>query len=339
MKIDNKNKLIIIAEAGVNHNGSLKIAKKIINLAVLGGADYVKFQSFNADYLVTDYAPTAKYQTNNLKKKITQYKLLKQLELSKSQHKIIINYCKKKNIKFLSSVFDLFSLKLLKSLNVKEIKIPSGEINNYPLLLEISKYAKKVFLSTGMSNFKEIRNAIKILTKYSIKKSNIYLLHCVTSYPAPPHESNLLAIKKIEETFGVKTGFSDHSIGADVSYCAVCLGAKVIEKHITLNKNFSGPDHKASMESREFKNFVNSLRNIKKILGDGKKKIRSSEIENKKLVRKSIVALTNISKGDFFSPINITCKRPEGGISPWKWNSVIGRKSRFFFKKNDFIKI
>jgi N,N'-diacetyllegionaminate synthase len=339
MKIDNKNKLIIIAEAGVNHNGSLKIAKKIINLAVLGGADYVKFQSFKADNLVTDYAPTAKYQTNNLKKTITQHNLLKKLELSMSQHKIIINYCKKKKIKFLSSVFDLESLKLLKALSIKVIKIPSGEINNYPLLLEVAKYAQKVFLSTGMSNLKEISNALKILTKYDIKKSNIYLLHCVTSYPAPLHESNLLAIKKIEERFGFKTGFSDHSTGVEVSYCAVCLGAKVIEKHITINKNLSGPDHKASMELREFKDFVNSLKNIEKILGDGKKRIMRSEIENKKLVRKSIVALADINKGDFFSSKNITCKRPEGGISPWKWNEVIGKKSRYPFKKNDFIKL
>jgi N,N'-diacetyllegionaminate synthase len=341
MKTTNKNKqrLIIIAEAGVNHNGNLGLAKKLVDCAALAGADFVKFQSFKADNLVTNYASATKYQIINLRKKVTQYNLLKKLELNLSQHKIILDYCKKKNIKFLSSVFDLESLEILKFLKVKNIKVPSGEINNYHLLDQIAKCAKKIFLSTGMSNLSEIKNALRILTKYNLKKRNIYLLHCVTSYPAPLNESNLLAMKLIEKKFGLKTGFSDHSIGKEVSYCAVCLGASIIEKHITTNNNLPGPDHKASMEFKEFKDFVSSLRDIPIILGNEKKIITKSESENKKFVRKSIVAHTKINKGDYFNLANITCKRPEGGIPPSQWDKVVGKKSKYFFNKDDFIRI
>jgi len=334
-----KDKLLVIAEIGVNHNGSLALAKKLVLIAKYAKADYVKFQTFEAKNLVTFRAKSAPYQVKNLKKNYKQIDFLKKLELNKEKHIKLLKFCKKINMKFLSSPFDIESAKLLKSIGLKEIKIPSGEINNYPLLEETAKFAKKIFLSTGMSNLREVGHALNIFYKNKISKKNIFLLHCVSSYPAPLNELNLLSMKTMENKFKVKVGFSDHTLGSEASMCAVTIGAKVIEKHITTNSKLHGPDHKASMNPDDFKFFVKKLRNIKDILGNGVKKITKSETFTKKLVRKSIVAKIEIKKGEIFDISNITCKRPEGGISPIFWKSIIGKKSKYFFKPDDFIKI
>lgn len=334
-----KNNLLLIAEAGVNHNGNLKNALRLVDIAKKAGADYIKFQYFKAADLATKNAKAAEYQIKNLRKKISQFEILKKLELSKNDYKILISYAKKKKIKFLLSIFDHKSIEILKTFKLNEVKIPSGEVNNYPLLNYVGKNFKKVFLSTGMSTFLEIEKAIKILLYNGIKKKNLFLLHCITSYPAPLEDVNILNMLTIKKKFKLKVGFSDHTIGSISSICAVTLGAKVIEKHITINKNMSGPDHRASMNSFEFINFVKKLRAVKKILGSYNKKISFTEKKNKKLVRKSIVALAEIKKGEYFSEKNIACKRPEGGLSPMFWNKIIGLKSKKNYKIDEFITV
>jgi N,N'-diacetyllegionaminate synthase len=330
-------KTLIIAEAGVNHNGNINYAKKLVFFAKKAGADYIKFQTFKADNLVIKNAALVNYQKeNNLK---TQHQLLKKLELSESQHKEIINYCKKINIRFLSTPFDIESCRLLKKLGLKTIKISSGEINNYPLLIEISKFAQKIILSTGMSNIKEIKSAIKILKKNSLKNKDIVVLHCTTSYPVSPEDANILAINFLKKKLKNRIGYSDHTLGNEAAIAAVTLGALFIEKHITLNKNFPGPDHKASLDPTQFHDFVLSIRKAEKILGKEKKFLTLSEKKIKKLVRKSIVATNDIKKGEMFTIENIGCKRPEGGLTPKFWDKVISRKSKFFFKRDSFIKI
>jgi len=332
-----KNNLVIIAEAGVNHNGSLKNAKRLIDISKKAGADYVKFQYFRATDLATKKAKAAEYQIKNINKKISQFQILKNLELSKNDFKILINYARKRKIKFLLSIFDYKSAEVLKSLKLNEVKIPSGEINNYPLLDVVGKNFKKIFLSTGMSNISEVKKAIKILLRKGVKKKNLFLFHCITAYPVPLKDVNILHMLTLKKKFKLKVGFSDHTIGAVSSICAVALGAEVVEKHITINKNMSGPDHKASMNFLEFINFIKELRAVKKILGSYNKKISLTEKKNKKLVRKSIVAFTEIKKGEYFSNKNITCKRPEGGLSPMSWNKIIGLKSKRNYKIDECI--
>jgi len=330
-------KTLIIAEAGVNHNGNMNYAKKLVLAAKKAGADYVKFQTFKADNVTKKNTLLVNYQKNsNLK---SQYELLKKLELSENQHKIIINFCKKNKIKFLSTPSDIDSCKLLKKLGLKIIKISSGEINNYPLLVEISKFAKKVILSTGMSNMFEIKNAIRILKKKNLKDNDITILHCTTSYPTHYEDVNILAINFLKKKIKNPIGYSDHTSGKEAALAAVTLGATIIEKHITLNKNLSGPDHKASMEPKEFIDFVKSIRNTQIILGSNNKFATNIEKINRLLIRKSIVAKKDIKKGEKFTIENITTKRPEGGLSPTYWEKVIGRKAIKNFNSDDFISL
>tara|TARA_B100000029_G_scaffold325856_1_gene318345 strand:+ start:514 stop:1527 length:1014 start_codon:yes stop_codon:yes gene_type:complete len=330
-------KVKIIAEIGVNHNGSIHVAKQLINVAKKSGADYVKFQSFKAENMVRLKAKAAKYQSKNLGKKITQFNLLKKLELSDSDHKKIIKHCNKKKINFISSPFDMDSLNLLFSLKIFHIKIASGEINNYIFLKNVARKAKKIFVSSGMSTLNEVYQAIKILVNNGAKKENITILHCHTDYPTRFSDVNLLAMKTIKKKLNISVGYSDHTIGKETAIAAVSLGAKVIEKHITLKKSMHGPDHKASMEPKKFIDYVKSIRNTEMLLGSHLKKPSKSELKNKKFVRKSIVAKKNIKKGEKFSETNLICKRPEGGISPIYWNYVVGKKSKKNFKIDDFI--
>ena len=334
-----KNKTIIIAEVGVNHNGNIKIAKKLVDVAKISGADYVKFQTFKTENLVCKNAKTVKYQTQYVKRKQTQFNLLKKLEFSQTNHKKIIQYCKRKNISYISSPFDLESLNLLYRLKVFHIKIASGEINNYILLKNVAKRASKIFISSGMSTLSEVSEAIKILVKNGAKKKYITVLHCHTDYPTKLNDVNLYAMKNMKKKFNIDVGYSDHTLGNETAIAAVALGAKVIEKHVTLNKNMRGPDHRASMEPKDFYNYVKLIRNTEVLLGSYLKKPTESELRNKILVRKSIVAKKDIKKGEIFSEFNTTCKRPEGGISPIYWNRVIGKKSKREFKVDDFISL
>ena len=334
-----KNKTIIIAEIGVNHNGNINVAKKLINIVKKSGADYVKFQTFKAENLVRTNTKTAQYQSKNLGKKITQFNLLKKLELSDNDHNKIIKHCNKKKIRFMSSPFDLESLNLLFRLKIFNIKVASGEINNYIFLKNLAKKAKKIFISSGMSTLNEVSQAIKILIKNGAKRKNITILHCHTDYPTQLSDVNLFAMKTMKKKFNINVGYSDHTIGDETAIAAVALGAKVIEKHITLNKNMRGPDHKASMEPKIFFNYVKLIKNTETLLGSYLKKPSRSELKNKKLVRKSIVAKRNIKRGEIFSEVNLICKRPEGGISPINWNNVMGKKSKRNFRTDDFISL
>jgi len=333
-------KTIIIAEAGVNHNGKISTALKMITVAKKAGADFIKFQSFKTENLVTKKASLAKYQkSNTLGKNISQFKMLKKLEIDFKFHKKLISKCKKQKIKFLSTPFDLESIDILKNFNLNYYKIPSGEINNLIYLQKIGKLKKTIFLSTGMSTLKEITKAVSILTKSGTSKNKIFVLHCNTSYPTPYNDVNLKAILTIRNKVKIKTGLSDHSLGVEVPIAAVALGASVIEKHFTLNKKLVGPDHKASLEPIELKDMISKIRNIEKSLGDGLKRITKSEKVNLQITRKSIVAKTNIKKGEIFSNKNITLKRPGNGISPMRWFDIIGKKANKNFKEDDLIKI
>lgn len=327
----------IILEAGINHNGSLKRAKKMIDIASKAKADYVKFQTFAAAELVTKNAPKANYQKNNTKKKETQYKMLKKVELSEKDHIQLIQYCKKKKISFLSSPFSIKSFNLLRKLGLKIIKIPSGEINNYPYLKYIGKFNKKIILSSGMSNLIEIKDAVKILTRAGTLKSNITVLHCNTEYPSPLQDINLNAMLTIKKKLGLKVGYSDHSLSRMVPIVATTLGAQIIEKHFTMNKNLPGPDHKASLNPSEVFQMVEDIKEVEKILGSYIKKPTSSEKKNIKIARKSIIAKTSIKKGEKFSEENITTKRPGYGISPMRWNKILHKISNKNYKKNDLL--
>jgi len=334
-----KNKTIIIAEIGVNHNGNINLAKKLIDVAKKSGADFVKFQAFKTENLVCKNTKATQYQRHNLGKKTSQFNLLKKLELSENDYKKIIQYCKKKKLAFLSSPFDLESLNLLFRLKIFNIKIASGEITHFILLKNLAKKAKKIFISTGMSTLSEVSRAIKILIKNGAKRKNITILHCHTDYPTQLSDVNLFAMKNMEKKFGLDGGYSDHTVGNETAIAAVALGAKVIEKHITLNKNMSGPDHAASMEPKSFYNYVKLIRNTEILLGSYLKKPSKSELKIKKLARKSIVAKINIKKGEIFSQFNTICKRPEGGISSIYWGKVIGKKSKRDFRVDDFISL
>jgi N,N'-diacetyllegionaminate synthase len=337
MKVNNLEKVFIIAEAGVNHNGSLKKALKLINLASSAGADAIKFQTFKAENLVTHRAPKAEYQKYKSLKKETQFQMLKKLEFSYEMHRACIRECKKKKIIFISSAFDIESLNYLKKIKLKYYKVPSGEITNVPYLKILGKFRKKIILSTGMSTNNEIEKALKILIKSGTNKKNIILLQCTSAYPAPYEELNLNVIKSLRDKFRLNVGFSDHSLGVQASIGAVALGAKVIEKHLTLSKKLKGPDHKASLSPREFKFMVKSIRIIEKSLGSKIKDITKSEKSNIHVVRKSIVAKKNIKKKERFTSKNITTKRPEYGLSAIHWDKVIGKKATKNFNYNDFV--
>ena len=320
------SKVFIIAEAGVNHNGSIEIAKKLIDEAARCGVDAVKFQSFKAKNLVTKSAKQAEYQKNNMGKEISQYDMLKALELSYDNHVELINYSKEKGILFLSSPFDLESIDMLDKLGMEIFKVPSGEIENVPYLRRIGSTGKKVILSTGMSNLSDIEFALEILR--SSGANNISVLHCNTDYPTKMEEVNLRAMNTIEKAFSVEIGYSDHTKGIEIPVAAVALGAKIIEKHFTLDRNMEGPDHKASLEPNELKSMVDAIRNVEIALGNGIKCLTESEKKNKKIARKSIICSCDIKKGDTFTEANLTIKRPGTGLSPKMWDKVLGKKAQ-----------
>lgn len=331
------NKVFIIAEAGVNHNGSIDLAKKLVDVASEAGADAIKFQTFKAKNLATKNAIKAKYQDINTDNKDSQYDMLKKLELSEEMHDELIEYCKSKNLTFLSSPFDHDSIDLLDSLGLKIFKIPSGEITNLPYLQHLGKLNKKIILSTGMSNIEEIEKALYILTQSGTKKDNITVLHANTEYPTPMEDVNLRAMLTIGNKFDISFGYSDHTIGIEISIAAVAIGARCIEKHITLDRGMEGPDHKSSIEPDELSHMVSAIRNIEKALGSDIKKPSKSELLNIKIVRKSIVAKIPIKKGDLLSEKNLTVKRPGNGISPMKWDEIIGTKAIKDYKEEDLI--
>ena len=330
--------VLIIAEAGVNHNGDISIAKKLVDAAKDCGADIVKFQSFKAEDLVTSTAKKALYQVENTGNNNSQFSMLKDLELTYPQQIELKEYCNQKNIEFLSTGFDLESLNFLNSLGLKRFKIPSGEITNIPYLRKVGSMKKPLILSTGMSNLGEIENAIYTLEKEGTNRNNITVLHCTTEYPVPYSEVNLNAIATIREAFKVSVGYSDHTLGIAVSIGATSLGASIIEKHLTLDRNLQGPDHKASLEPHEFKNMVKSIRCIEESLGNGIKEISISEVPNRDIVRKSIVAAKAIRVGDYLSEENLTTKRPGTGISPLMWDHLIGLKSKYSFEPDELIR-
>ena len=331
-------KTLIIAEAGVNHNGSLSLAKKLIVAAKKCGADIIKFQKFKADNLATKFAKLADYQKENFKKNI-QYKMLKRLELKDQDYKELYKFSKKNKIYFLCSCFDEESLRFLRFTKNRIIKIPSGEITNLPLLKYAGSLKKKIILSSGMSTINEISFALKTLIKSGTRKKNITLLHCNTDYPTKLHDVNLRAFEELKNKFGLRLGYSDHTISQEVPMIAVALGAKVIEKHFTINKKLRGPDHKASFNPDEFKTLVKNIRNIEIILGKNKKFVTNSEKKNKLLVRKSLVARIKITRGEKFSKNNLAIKRPGYGISPVKYYEILGKRSKYNFKPDELIKL
>jgi N,N'-diacetyllegionaminate synthase len=330
--------ILIIAEAGVNHNGDIEIAKSLIDAAVESKVDIVKFQTFSADRQVTKNAGKAKYQIETTDKNETQHSMLKKLELSVEMHIELINYCKKRNIEFISTAFDIQSVNLLQKLGQRLFKIPSGEITNFPYLEHIGKIGKPIILSTGMSTLNEIKIALEILQKSGTSKELITVLHCTTSYPVPMSDVNLLAMKSIKDEFQVEVGYSDHTLGIEIPIAAVVLGAKVIEKHFTLDRNLPGPDHKASLEPNELQEMIRTIRNVEQAMGDGIKKMTPSEAENRDIVRKSLVAIKEIKKGEIFTRENLSTKRPGNGMSPMNWNLIIGKSSKHNYEIDELIK-
>ena len=329
--------VLIIAEGGVNHNGSLSMAKELVKAAKMCGADIIKFQFFEGNNLVTPSTEKANYQIN--KSEETQLEMLRKLQLNFEDHRHLKKFCEEKKIEFLSSGFDLKSLSYLKKLNLKRYKIPSGEITNLPYLRFVGQQKKPIILSTGMSNMDEIEMALNELITAGAKKEDITILHCTTEYPAPLHDVNLRAMNSIKNKFNIQVGYSDHTLGIEVSLAAVALGAEVIEKHLTLDNTQDGPDHKASLEPDQFKNLVNGIRNVSISLGNGEKKIRDSELKNISKVRKSIIAKKNIKKNELFSEKNLCSKRPGTGLSPMLWDEIIGKKATRNYKIDDFIKL
>lgn len=315
-------KVLIIAEAGVNHNGSLELAKRLVDVAKESGADIVKFQTANLRALVSKSAPMAEYQKQNTGKEEAQFTMLEKLLLTYREFRELADYCKAKEIQFLSTPFDIDSVRFLEDL-VELWKIPSGEITNLPYLIEIAKTGKKVILSTGMSTIAEVRDAVEILRKFGTKE--LILLHCTTQYPAPYEEVNLKAMLTLKNTFDVPVGYSDHTRGTEVAVAAAAMGAAVIEKHFTLSRAMEGPDHKASLEPDELKELVREIRNIEKAMGDGRKEPSVSEMANMEVARKSIVTSKPIRAGESFTEDNLTTKRPGSGISPMKWFEVVGQ--------------
>ena len=333
------NKIIIIAEACHNHNGKLKMAYKLVDVAKKCGADFVKFQTTIPKLHISKFAEEANYQIKNWEKKGSQLKMLQKLTLTYNDFRKINKYCKKKKIKFLSTPFDLKSIDFLKSLNMKYFKIPSGEITNLPYLIKVAKLKKKVILSTGMANLIEIKKALKILTSHGTKKKNITVLQCNTEYPTPLRDANIKAMLTIKKKFKIDVGYSDHTEGIESCLAAAALGAKVLEKHITLNKNLPGPDHKASINPKELEKMIEGVRKITIALGHGIKKISPSERKNIKIARNSIVAAKTIKKGEKFTTKNLAVKRPGNGISPMRLFKVIGKSAKRKFLEDELIKL
>lgn len=330
-------KVLTIAEAGINHNGSLEIAKELVDVAKDAGADIIKFQTFNPKSVVTKFAKRAEYQNKNIGNNDTQLEMITKLYLSNKEFVDLYNYCKLKCITFLSTPFDIESIEFLNSFSMPFWKIPSGEITNYPYLVKVAKTSKDIVMSTGMSEMYEIESAIKVLKDNGCGK--ISLLHCNTEYPTPYEDVNLKAMLTLKEKFSVDVGYSDHTRGIEVPIAAVALGATIIEKHFTLDRNMEGPDHKASLEPDELKQMVKSIRNIEFAMGEKDKKVTNSERKNIEIARKSIVAKCDIEKGDVLTEDNITTKRPGNGISPMRWDEVIGTKAIKDFMADELIEL
>ncbi len=332
------SQVVIIAEAGVNHNGSLELAKQLIDVAAEAGVDYVKFQTFKAENIVSQHAQKADYQKKNIDDSDDfQFNMLKKLELTPEQHIELIEYCNKKGVKFFSTAFDMDSIEFLASLHLGLWKIPSGEITNYPYLKRIASYKEPVILSTGMSTLTEIQEAIGILTHFGVHKEQITILHCNTEYPTPMADVNLRAMQSLNHELGVSVGYSDHTQGIEVPIAAVALGATIIEKHFTLDRSMEGPDHKASLEPHELKAMVIAIRNIEQALGSCDKIVSASEQKNKSIARKSIIAAKSIVKGEVLTEENLSVKRPGTGLSPMLWEQVIGTKAVKNYQPEDLI--
>jgi len=331
-------KTFIIAEAGVNHNGSIELAKKLVDVAVEAGADAVKFQTFKATNIVSKNAQKAEYQKKNMNDgDNSQFNMLKKLELDVKTHRELILYCQQENIMFLSTPFDHESIDMLDKLGLEIFKIPSGEITNLPYLRSIGKLGKKIILSTGMADIGEIEDALDVLMKEGTKKENIIVLHANTMYPTPMEDVNLKAMVTIGNTFDIDFGYSDHTLGIEVDIAAVAMGAKCIEKHFTLDRTMEGPDHKASLEPNELKAMVKAIRNIELALGNSIKKPTKSEIPNKNIARKSIVAKTTIKKGEILSEANLAIKRPGNGINPMRWDEIVNTIAQKDYNEDELI--
>lgn len=333
------NSTFIIAEAGVNHNGSLELAKKLIDAAVDAGADAVKFQTFKADKLVSRGAQKAEYQKQTTSKGESQYDMIKKLELNELAHRELFRCCNEKQVMFLSTPFDLDSIELLNGLGMQVFKIPSGEITNLPYLRHVGCLGKEVIISTGMSDLREVEDALNMLVQAGTDKEKITVLHATTEYPCPIGEVNLRAMQTIQATFGVNVGYSDHTQGIEIPIAAVAMGACVIEKHFTLDRAMEGPDHKASLEPDELHAMVTAIRNIEIALGDGIKRPALSETKNKAVARKSLVANQMIKQGEVFTAQNVVCKRPGTGVSPMRWDEVIGSKAPRDFAQDELIEL
>ena len=328
---------LIIAEAGVNHNGDMSLAMQLIDAAAEAGADVVKFQTFSAIRQVTAHASKADYQIKMTDSSESQQEMLSRLELTEAMHHQLIAYCKKRSIEFLSTGFDIESVDLLMRLGQQYFKIPSGEITNLPYLRHIGSIGRRVILSTGMATIGEVEDALNVLVDAGTIRSLITVLHCNTEYPTPVEDVNLTAMNTIRSTFGVSIGYSDHTLGIEVPIAAVALGAEVVEKHLTLSRDLPGPDHRASLEPIEFKAMVRAIRNIERAMGDGIKRPSPSELKNKSIARKSLVAKKPILAGEVFSKDNVTVKRPGTGVSPMLWDDVMGRLARRNFSIDELI--
>lgn len=333
------NHIIIIAEAGVNHNGNYELAKQLVVKAKEAGADYVKFQTAKPELVISKYAEMADYQKANTGKQESQLEMCRKIHLTFDDYKPLKAYCDEVGIKFMSTPFDLESIDLLAEIGMDYMKIPSGEITNLPYLRKISKLNIPVILSTGMSRIGEVEDALHILLEGGMKREDIILLHCNTEYPTPFEDVNLKAMLTLRNTFGVRVGYSDHTKGIEVPIAAVAMGAEVIEKHFTLDHNLPGPDHIASLEPNELKAMIDSIRNIEKAIGTGLKEVSKSEMKNIKIARKSIIAARNIKTGEIFTEENLTVKRPGNGISPMLWDYVIGTKAKRSFIEDELIEI
>ena len=333
-------KTLVIAEAGVNHNGDMVLAKKLIAAAAEAGADLVKFQTFIANNIVSKAAPKADYQKNTTDPGESQQDMIRQLELSRENHVALINECKKYGIGFFSTAFDHDSIDLLEDLGALDyVKVPSGELTNLPYLRHLTRRGKPVFLSTGMSTLGEIEAAIDVVEQAGTPRDRITVLHCTTEYPTPMDEVNLSAMANMGRAFGVAIGYSDHTQGIEVPIAAVALGASVIEKHFTLDRSMPGPDHRASLEPDELKAMVSGIRNIEKAMGDGIKRPGPSELKNTPVARKSLVAAQPIKVGELFTKENLVAKRPGTGVSPMRWDEVIGRKAPRDFDEDELIEL
>lgn len=331
------SKVFIIAEAGVNHNGDIEIAKKLVDAAAAAGADAVKFQTFKAETLVCRDARKADYQMGTTDRDESQFAMLKRLELTPDMHKKLIDYCEQKKIMFLSTPFDVDSLHYLVNCGLAIIKIPSGEITNYPLLREAARSGKKIILSTGMSTLDEVQKAMEVLRENGCR--DLTVLHCNTEYPTPYKDVNLKAMCTMKAALGIPVGYSDHTPGIEIAAAAAALGAEVIEKHFTLDRSMEGPDHKASLEPDELEKMVEAIRHIEAALGDGKKEPSESETKNIAIARKSIVARCDIKAGEIFTEDNLIAKRPGGGISPIQWNQVLNREAKRDFAADEMIEL